>query len=40
MRGDPYSVGCREQCSNGPVRLDAAGRLQRYEEAFADHDAP
>ena len=30
----------RVQHSNGQIRLDTQGRLQRYEEAFADLDAP
>lgn len=30
----------REQRADGQVRLDVPGRLQRYEEAFADVDAP
>ncbi|MBN4683611.1 amino acid deaminase/aldolase, partial [Pandoraea nosoerga] len=35
-----HEVAAREQRSDGPMRLDAQGRLQRYEEAFADYDAP
>ncbi|CAM4224106.1 putative amino acid aldolase or racemase [Mycobacterium basiliense] len=34
-----HEVG-REQRTDKPVRLDVQGRLQRYEEAFADQDAP
>lgn len=33
-------IAGREQRSDGQVRLDAQGRLQRYQEAFADLDAP
>ena len=35
-----HEVAGRQQRSDGPVGLDAKARLRRYEEAFADHDAP
>ncbi|QUR67542.1 amino acid deaminase/aldolase [Mycobacterium spongiae] len=35
-----HEVAGREQRSDEPVRLDAPGRLKRYEDAFADHEAP
>jgi D-serine deaminase-like pyridoxal phosphate-dependent protein len=33
-------VAGHERGSDGPAPLDAPARLRRYEEAFADHDAP
>jgi D-serine deaminase-like pyridoxal phosphate-dependent protein len=35
-----HEVIGRERRSDGPVGLDPQSRLRRYEEAFADHDAP
>jgi D-serine deaminase-like pyridoxal phosphate-dependent protein len=35
-----HEVAGREQRSDGSARMDPQSRLQRYEQAFADHDAP
>jgi len=35
-----HDVAGRKRGSDGPVGLDTQARLRRYEEAFADHDAP
>jgi D-serine deaminase-like pyridoxal phosphate-dependent protein len=35
-----HDVAGHERHSDGPTGLDALARLRRYQEAFADHDAP
>ena len=35
-----HEVAGREQRSDGPARMDPQSRLERYEQAFADLDAP
>ncbi len=35
-----HEVAGHERRSGTPAGLDARSRLRRYEEAFADHDAP
>jgi D-serine deaminase-like pyridoxal phosphate-dependent protein len=35
-----HEVAGREQRSDGPARMDPQSRLKRYEQAFAEHDAP